>query len=61
MEISSCILQGDNSVGEFYFIAITNNHQSRYGNKNDPLRKNTRAKSFQKEFLPEKQTILIED
>jgi Fe-S cluster assembly protein SufB len=23
----SCILQGDNSVGEFYSIAITNNHQ----------------------------------
>ena len=26
-EISSCILQGDNSVGEFYSITITNNHQ----------------------------------
>ncbi|MCG8695846.1 MAG: Fe-S cluster assembly protein SufB, partial [Minwuiales bacterium] len=23
----SCILQGDNSVGEFYSVAITNNHQ----------------------------------
>ena len=23
----SCILKGDNSVGEFYSIAITNNHQ----------------------------------
>ncbi len=23
----SCILQGDNSIGEFYSIAITNNHQ----------------------------------
>src|SRR3546814_8926935 len=25
----SCILQGDNSVGEFYSIAITNNYQQR--------------------------------
>src|SRR5205085_11704004 len=23
----SCILQGDNSVGEFYSVALTNNHQ----------------------------------
>ena len=23
----SCILQGDNSVGEFYSVAVTNNHQ----------------------------------
>ena len=23
----SCILKGDNSVGEFYSIAVTNNHQ----------------------------------
>jgi Fe-S cluster assembly protein SufB len=25
----SCILQGDNSVGEFYSVAVTNNHQQR--------------------------------
>ena len=27
VEISKLYLQGDNSVGEFYSIAITNNHQ----------------------------------
>ena len=26
----SCILKGDNSVGEFYSIAITNNHQKAF-------------------------------
>ena len=34
----SCILQGDNSVGEFYSIAITNNHQKADTGTNDTLR-----------------------
>ncbi len=38
----SCILQGDNSVGEFYSIALTNNHQQAdTGTKMIHLGKNT--------------------
>src|SRR3546814_20786298 len=40
----SCILQGDNSVGEFYSIAITNNYQQAdTGTKMIHLGKNTRS------------------
>jgi len=40
----SCILQGDNSVGEFYSIAITNNHQKAdTGTKMIHLGKNTKS------------------
>lgn len=40
----SCILQGDNSVGEFYSIAITNNmQQADTGTKMIHLGKNTRS------------------
>ncbi|MCR9255511.1 MAG: Fe-S cluster assembly protein SufB [Alphaproteobacteria bacterium] len=40
----SCILQGDNSVGEFYSVAITNNHQQAdTGTKMIHLGKNTRS------------------
>src|SRR5210317_519819 len=39
----SCILKGDNSVGEFYSIAVTNNHQQAdTGTKMVHLEKNTR-------------------
>jgi Fe-S cluster assembly protein SufB len=32
-----CILQGDNSIGEFYSVALTNNYQQGgYGNQDDP-------------------------
>jgi Fe-S cluster assembly protein SufB len=41
----SCILQGDNSVGEFYSIAITNNHQQAdTGTKMIHLGKNPRSR-----------------
>jgi Fe-S cluster assembly protein SufB len=40
----SCILQGDNSVGKFYSIAITNNHQQAdTGTKMIHIGKNTRS------------------
>ncbi|MEX2451108.1 MAG: Fe-S cluster assembly protein SufB [Rhodospirillales bacterium] len=45
----SCILQGDNSVGEFYSIAITNNcQQADTGTKMIHLGKNTRSKIISK-------------
>jgi hypothetical protein len=58
----SCILQGDNSVGEFYSIAITNNFQKAdTGTKDDTLRqKIQKVKSFQKEYQLEMLTICIE-
>jgi len=40
----SCILKGDNSVGEFYSVALTNNHQQAdTGTKMIHLGKNTRS------------------
>ncbi|HON17927.1 MAG TPA: Fe-S cluster assembly protein SufB [Salinivirgaceae bacterium] len=40
----SCILMGDNSVGEFYSVAVTNNHQQAdTGTKMIHLGKNTRS------------------
>jgi len=40
----SCILQGDNSVGEFYSVALTNNHQQAdTGTKMVHIGKNTRS------------------
>ena len=45
----SCILKGDNSVGEFYSIAITNNHQKAdTGTKKIHLGKNTKSKIISK-------------
>ena len=45
----SCILQGDNSVGEFYSVAITNNHQQAdTGTKMIHLGANTRSKIISK-------------
>src|SRR5690606_4160553 len=45
----SCILKGDNSVGEFYSIAITNNHQQAdTGTKMIHLGKNTRSRIISK-------------
>jgi len=45
----SVILQGDNSVGEFYSIAITNNHQKAdTGTKMIHLGKNTKSKIISK-------------
>ncbi|MEZ4647249.1 MAG: Fe-S cluster assembly protein SufB [Candidatus Eisenbacteria bacterium] len=40
----SCILQGDNSVGEFYSVAVTNNHQKAdTGTKMIHIGKNTKS------------------
>jgi Fe-S cluster assembly protein SufB len=45
----SCILQGDNSVGEFYSVAITNNYQQAdTGTKMVHIGKNTRSKIISK-------------
>ncbi|MEK9965248.1 MAG: Fe-S cluster assembly protein SufB [Rhodospirillaceae bacterium] len=45
----SCILQGDNSVGEFYSVAITNNAQlADTGTKMIHIGKNTRSKIISK-------------
>ena len=45
----SCILKGDNSVGEFYSIAITNNHQKAdTGTKMTHIGKNTKSKIISK-------------
>ncbi len=45
----SCILQGDNSVGEFYSVAITNNYQQAdTGTKMIHLGKNTRSRIVSK-------------
>jgi len=45
----SCVLQGDNSSGEFYSIAITNNHQKAdTGTKMIHLGKNTKSKIISK-------------
>ena len=45
----SCVLQGDNSMGEFYSVAITNNkQQADTGTKMIHLGKNTRSKIISK-------------
>ena len=45
----SCILRGDNSIGEFYSIAITNNYQKAdTGTKMIHLGKNTKSKIISK-------------
>lgn len=45
----SCILKGDHSVGEFYSVAVTNNHQQAdTGTKMTHLGKNTRSKIISK-------------
>ena len=44
MKYPSCILQGDNSVGEFYSVAVTNNYQQAdTGTKMIHIGKNTRS------------------
>ena len=45
----SCILRGDNSIGEFYSVAITNNfQQADTGTKMTHIGKNTRSKIISK-------------
>ena len=49
----SCILQGDNSVGEFYSVALTNNYQQAdTGTKMIHIGKNTRARSSRRASPP---------
>lgn len=45
----SCVLKGDNSVGEFYSVALTNNaQQADTGSKMVHIGKNTRSKIVSK-------------
>ena len=45
----SCILQGDNSIGEFYSVALTNHHQQAdTGTKMIHIGKNTRSRIVSK-------------
>lgn len=45
----SCVLKGDNSIGEFYSVAVTNNHQQAdTGSKMIHIGKNTRSKIISK-------------
>ncbi len=45
----SCVLAGDNSVGEFYSVAVTNNHQQAdTGTKMTHIGKNTRSRIVSK-------------
>ena len=45
----SCILKGDNSIGEFYSVAVTNNYQQAdTGTKMTHIGKNTRSKIISK-------------
>jgi Fe-S cluster assembly protein SufB len=45
----SCILKGDNSIGEFYSVAVTNNHQQAdTGTKMIHIGKNTRSRIVSK-------------
>ena len=45
----SCVLQGDNSIGEFYSIALTNNYQKAdTGTKMIHIGKNTKSKIVSK-------------
>ena len=47
----SCILKGDNSIGEFYSVAVTNNYQQAdTGTKMIHLGKNSKSTIISKEF-----------
>ena len=53
----SCILRGDNSIGEFYSVAITNNYQQAdTGTKMIHLGKNTKSKIISKGISAGKST-----
>jgi Fe-S cluster assembly scaffold protein SufB len=59
----SCILKGDNSIGEFYSVAVTNNYQQAdTGTKMIHIGKKHKIKnSIQRCFLQEEVKIVIED
>src|SRR5262249_38560863 len=51
----SCILQGDNSVGEFYSVAMTNHfQQADTGTKMIHIGKNTKSTIVSKDISPER-------
>ena len=57
----SCILKGNDSIGEFYSIALTNNYQQAdTGTKMIHLGKNTKVQLFPKGYLRENHKIAIE-
>jgi Fe-S cluster assembly protein SufB len=56
----SVILQGDNSIGEFYSVAVTNNYQQAdTGTKMIHIGKNTRSTIGQKEYPQDTDKIVI--
>jgi Fe-S cluster assembly protein SufB len=58
----SCILLGDNSVGEFNSVAVTNNHQQAdTGSKMIHIGKNTKSTIISKGFLQGKATTRTAD
>jgi Fe-S cluster assembly protein SufB len=51
----SCILRGNHSVGEFYSVAVTNNHQQAdTGTKMTHIGKNTKSPSSPRGSVPER-------
>jgi Fe-S cluster assembly protein SufB len=55
----SCLLVGDNSQGEFYSVALTNNYQqSRYWNKMTHIGKDTRSRIISKGISAGKSKIV---
>ena len=58
----SVILKGDNSIGEFYSVAVTNNHQQAdTGTKMITLEKIPSSRLYQKEFLQVSAITVIGD
>jgi hypothetical protein len=53
-------LKGDNSVGEFYSIAVTNNFQQADTGTNDPYLKKYNRPLFPKVFSADALKIVIE-
>jgi Fe-S cluster assembly protein SufB len=58
----SCLLVGDNSQGEFYSVALTNNYQQAdTGTKMIHIGKNTRSRIISKGISAGQSKIVIED
>jgi Fe-S cluster assembly protein SufB len=58
----SCVLMGDNSQGEFYSVALTNNYQQAdTGTKMIHIGKNTRSRIISKGISAGKSKIVIVD
>ena len=62
MEISELYPKGDDSVGEFYSVAVTNNmQQADTGTKMVHVGKNTKSTIISKGFRQEKRKTVIVD